>query len=93
MEMLEEVQEEVNGEKRGNGYGFDLKSNPDYLIENRVFDAYVPEGQSLDNIKKLIRRKTLKQTDNIIIATENYTEDVGELKNFLLGQKKMILNI
>ena len=90
VKMLKEEHRVIDGItiENGNGYGFDPKSNPDFLIGDKVFDVYAPEGQKLKNIKNSIQEKTTRQTDNIIIATENYTEDVGELKNFLLGQTK-----
>lgn len=89
VEMLKEEHKKVDGKDIGNGYGKTPSANPDYLIENRVFDAYTPgKDTKLDSIRDMIKDKTKKQTDNIVIVMDYYERDVGELKNFLLGQTK-----
>lgn len=89
VEMLKEVQEEVDGVDIGNGHGVTPSSNPDYLIENRAFDAYSPQkGTALKTIKKEIKDKTKKQADGIVLVTEYYKGDISALKNYLLGQTK-----
>lgn len=90
VEMLEEVQVYVDGVKKGNGYGIDPESNPDYLIENRAFDAYTPgKDTELGSIRDQIKKKTKRQTDNIVIVMDYYKGDVGELKNFYWGKRKV----
>ena len=42
----------------GNGYGIKATSNPDYLIEGKVFDCYTPkEEQALEILAPLLRKK------------------------------------
>lgn len=54
--------DEIDG---GNGYGIKEGSNPDFLIEGRVFDHYAPlSTKSINGIAEEIKRKTkLKQSE------------------------------
>lgn len=54
-------------EKNGNGYGIDIKSNPDYLIEGKVFDCYTADKGSLMKIRDGIGKKLGRQTNNIVL--------------------------
>ena len=82
-----EMLDEKNG---GNGYGINPNANPDFLIDNKVFDCYTPgEDTSPQNIKDKIYDKTKKQSDRIVLNLENkQMKDIDELKNYLLEKTK-----
>ncbi len=76
----------------GNGYGIKKDSNPDFLVEGRVFDAYTPKSNTrLRTIKNKIKDKTKSQTDHIVIVLKYYEGDVEKLKKYLLNQTKYSL--
>lgn len=78
VEMLDEVVPE------GNGYGIKPETNPDYLIEGKVFDCYSPDEGSVKNIIGEINKKTKKQAVNLILNLEAYEGNVEELIQVIL---------
>ena len=71
----------------GNGYGINPDSNPDFLIEGRVFDVYSPDNNtSTKTIIRTISDKTTKQADRIILNLDDYNQDLISLKNDLLSR-------
>ncbi len=84
----------------GNGYGIKATSNPDYLIEGKVFDCYTPKrGTSIRNIGSIIEKKTLSQTNNIVLNLEQSDVNVSQITKQLaeypidsLGQLIIIKN-
>ncbi len=80
VEMLEEV-------PGGNGYGIKPNSNPDFLIEDKVFDCYAPKvDTNTKGIVKEIYNKTKKQTPNIVVNLDDYAGNIPELTDSLLGK-------
>jgi len=75
----------------GNRYGIKDISNPDYLIENKVFDCYSPDvNTSPKTIVKEIASKTKDQAPNIVLNLDDYAGDIDEL--FDLIQRKATPN-
>ena len=73
VEMLDEV-------PGGNGYGIKPNSNPDFLIEDKVFDCYAPKvDTNTKGIVKEIYNKTKKQTPNIVVNLDDYAGNIPEL--------------
>ncbi|WP_321386944.1 pre-toxin TG domain-containing protein [uncultured Enterococcus sp.] len=78
-----EMLEEIDG---GNGYGITSSSNPDYLIEDIVFDCYSPDVDTkIKGITRQINEKTKKQTTNIVVNLDDYGGDINVLKDSLLS--------
>lgn len=74
--------DEVDG---GNGYGVKPTSNPDLLVEENVFDVYSPGTTTGNrNIINTIASKTKTQAERIILNLDDYTQDLGTLKNDIL---------
>lgn len=72
-----EMLKEVDG---GNGYGIKSYSNPDYLIEDKVFDCYAPQGNTeIDTIIRGINKKTQTQTHHIILNLDDFEGNVDDL--------------
>ncbi|ADU23178.1 BspA family leucine-rich repeat surface protein [Ruminococcus albus] len=71
VEMLPEVYKEVDGKIIGNGYGKDIKTNPDCRIEGKVYDIYSPSTQNLTTIKKEVLKKSRQQTSNVVLNLNN----------------------
>ena len=70
--------------KDGNGYGISKKSNPDFLIEEKVFDCYAPgAGTSTKTIIREIAHKTKEQAPNIVLNLDDYAGNVDELIDLL----------
>ncbi|AIQ60714.1 hypothetical protein PBOR_30110 [Paenibacillus borealis] len=66
-----EMLDEVNG---GNGRGIKETSNPDFLIEGKVFDCYAPTiDANVDNILRNIRTKTKSQAERIVLNLDGFT--------------------
>ena len=64
----------------GNGYGLKETANPDFLIENKVFDCYSPGAETkTQTIINEIRSKTKDQAPNIVLNLEDYEGSVDEL--------------
>ncbi len=78
-----EMLKEING---GNGYGINERSNPDFLIEEHVFDCYTPDkGTPAKNISNTISKKTVAQCDRIVLNLENISdESVDVIMNYIL---------
>ena len=73
VEMLDEI-------PGGNGYGLKETANPDFLIENKVFDCYSPGAETkTQTIINEIRSKTKDQAPNIVLNLEDYEGSVDEL--------------
>ena len=56
--------------------------NPDYIIENKVFDCYSPaENTKIRNVASTIEEKVVKkgQANRVVLNLEDWTGDVGEL--------------
>lgn len=73
VEMLDEV-------PGGNGYGVKETSNPDLLIENKVYDSYAPKAET--SIKTIVRElsgKTKNQAPNIVLNLDDYAGNLDEL--------------
>ncbi len=67
-----EILPEVDG---GNGYGIKPNSNPDYLIEGKVFDCYSPEYSStLETQQSVIKKKIKNQAPNIVVNVEDMSQ-------------------
>jgi hypothetical protein len=61
---------EVNG---GNGHGIKATSNPDFLIEGKVFDCYAPTPNTkTDNVLRTITSKTKTQAERIVLNVDNF---------------------
>ena len=77
-----EMLKEMDG---GNGYGIQLNTNPDFLIEDRfVFDCYTPnKNTAIKGIVKEVYDKSKKQTPNIMINLNDYIGDMYELETIL----------
>ncbi|WP_297430328.1 polymorphic toxin-type HINT domain-containing protein [Clostridium sp.] len=75
--------DEVNG---GNGYGIKTTSNPDYIIENEVFDCYSPNPDtSIDNITRTITKKTKTQAERIVLNLDDYpAEEIQKVYDAIL---------
>lgn len=73
-----EMLDEVNG---GNGYGIKESSNPDFLIEGKVFDCYAPTIETnVDNILRNITKKTKTQAERIVLNVDQFpSEKVAEI--------------
>ncbi|WP_244964875.1 WXG100 family type VII secretion target [Paenibacillus barcinonensis] len=73
-----EMLDEVNG---GNGYGIKESSNPDFLIEGKVFDCYAPTIETnVDNILRNITKKTKTQAERIVLNLDQFpSEKVAEI--------------
>ncbi|MGW8956879.1 CdiA C-terminal domain-containing protein [Paenibacillus sp. NPDC055715] len=73
-----EMLDEVNG---GNGYGVKESSNPDFLIEGKVFDCYAPTIETnVDNILRNATKKTKTQTERIVLNLDQFpSEKVAEI--------------
>ena len=69
-----EMLQEIDG---GNGYGLDPSSNPDFLVENRVFDCYTPaSGTSIDStLCKELNKKTKRQAERIVLNLDRMSAD------------------
>ncbi|BCJ93238.1 hypothetical protein acsn021_08070 [Anaerocolumna cellulosilytica] len=73
VEMLDEV-------PGGNGYGVKETSNPDLLIENKVYDSYAPKAEtSTKTIVRELSGKTKNQAPNIVLNLDDYAGNVDEL--------------
>ncbi|MEK4854854.1 hypothetical protein NST04_33810, partial [Paenibacillus sp. FSL H7-0756] len=70
--------DEVNG---GNGFGIKESSNPDFLIEGKVFDCYAPTIETnLDNILRNTTKKTKTQAERIVLNLDQFpSEKVAEI--------------
>lgn len=75
--------DEVNG---GNGHGIKVTSNPDFLIEGKVFDCYAPtHDTNVDNVLRNIRTKTKAQADRIVLNLDNFAvEKISEITEGIL---------
>lgn len=72
IEMLPEV-------KGGNGYGVKPESNPDFLINEKVFDCYSPDTLNVRNIWSTVVGKTENQASSIVLNLEDYTGSMDKL--------------
>ncbi len=65
------------------------KSEPDYLIEGKVFDCYAPWGDNLDDLFKVVVKKVEKkgQTDRILLNLSDWTGDLDVLKMEFLNRE------
>ncbi|WP_341347215.1 hypothetical protein [Paenibacillus sp. FSL H3-0469] len=72
------ILDEVNG---GNGFGIKESSNPDFLIEGKVFDCYAPTIETnLDNILRNTTKKTKTQAERIVLNLDQFpSEKVAEI--------------
>lgn len=70
--------DEIDG---GNGFGVTPNKNPDFLIENKVFDCYAPKpNANVRNIINEIKNKTKEQAQRIILNLDGFsTEKVDEI--------------
>ena len=76
------ILDEVQG---GNGYGVKSTSNPDLLVEGRVFDVYSPGATTGNkNIINTIATKTKTQAERIILNLDDYAQDLDVLKSDIL---------
>ncbi len=76
---VEMLKENSNG---GNGYGVKSTSNPDFIIENQVFDCYTPMSNSqYKNICNAIQTKIKTQATRIVLNLD--FRNNSELKNIL----------
>ncbi|MFS0558039.1 late control protein [Brevibacillus sp. 179-C9.3 HS] len=73
-----EMLDEVSG---GNGYGIKESSNPDFVIEGKVFDCYAPTIETnVDNILRNITKKTKTQAERIVLNVDQFpSEKVTEI--------------
>jgi len=69
----------------GNGFGIKPDSNPDFIIEGKVFDCYAPQGEFSKNKIKEIQGKTKKQATRIILNLDDFNlSDIDILKQEIL---------
>ncbi|MEJ8548508.1 hypothetical protein [Brevibacillus borstelensis] len=75
--------DEVDG---GNGYGIKVGSNPDFLIEGKVFDCYAPKPDGkVQSIIKEIAGKTKNQSGSIVLNLDNFSDEkVTEITETIL---------
>ena len=55
----------------GNEFGIKKGTNPDYLIGQKVFDAYAPQRNPFTKIRTGIKGKVGIQTNNLVINLDN----------------------
>ena len=81
VKMLDEIE-------GGNGHGIKEGSNPDFLIEGKVFDHYAPSStKSANGIAEEIKRKTKNQADRIVLNLDGFTEArVAEVSQKIIGK-------
>lgn len=80
IEMLYEV-------AGGNGYGIKENSNPDFIIEGKVFDCYSPIAQnpSLNTISTTLSKKCSEQANRIILNLELVSDEyISKIKDEIL---------
>ncbi|WP_321383094.1 hypothetical protein [uncultured Enterococcus sp.] len=66
--------DDVNG---GNGYGIKETSNPDWLIEDNVFDCYAPDPKkSIDNIIREMKGKTKSQAEYLVLNLDGFDQSI-----------------
>ncbi len=65
--------------KNGNGYGVKPQSNPDFLIENNVFDCFSPDGANARNTWSSVKDKTESQARRILLYLIDYKGSVDQL--------------
>lgn len=70
----------------GNGYGIKAGTNPDFLIENLVFDCYAPSSGSIRTIVNEIADKTQKQAHNIVLNLDDYQADMTDLMDRIISK-------
>ena len=64
--------------------GLDPKKNPDLLVEDRVFDTYTPETDSLRGIRDGMEKKiTGGQTQRETVDLRNTTQTEAPLRAYL----------
>lgn len=75
--------DEIDG---GNGYGIKEGSNPDFLIEGKVFNCYAPKPDGkVQSIIKEIAGKTKNQSGRIILNLDNFPgEKIAEITGTIL---------
>ncbi|WP_405155355.1 hypothetical protein [Paenibacillus sp. FSL K6-0108] len=68
------------------GYEIKATSNPDFLIQGKVFDCYSPkEDANVDNILRNIATKTKTQAERIVVNLDEFpTEKVRELSQGII---------
>lgn len=83
VKMLDEIE-------GGNGHGIKEGSNPDFLIEGKVFDHYAPiSTKSANGIAEEIKRKTKDQADRIVLNLDGFTDArVAEVSQKIIGKTK-----
>lgn len=55
-------------------------ANPDFLIEDKVFDCYTPNvNTSTKTIIRELAQKTKDQAPNIVLNLDDYAGDIKEL--------------
>ncbi|ANF98880.1 hypothetical protein AR543_17240 [Paenibacillus bovis] len=84
--------DEIDG---GNGYGLKINKNPDFLIENKVFDCYAPEAKtSFDSITGNIKEKTKNQAKHIVLNLDDYpSENIDDLLKEIVRQTNPKANL
>ncbi|AUO06248.1 hypothetical protein C0638_06715 [Paenibacillus sp. lzh-N1] len=75
--------DEIDG---GNGYGIKEGSNPDFLIEGKVFDCYAPKPDGkVQSIIKEIAGKTKNQSGRIVLNLDNFPDEkISEITGTIL---------
>ncbi|GAF08808.1 hypothetical protein [Paenibacillus pini] len=64
--------DEIDG---GNGYGIKEGSNPDFLIEGKVFDCYAPKPDGkVQSIIKELAGKSKNQSERIVLNLDNFPD-------------------
>lgn len=65
--------DEIDG---GNGFGVLPNKNPDFLIENKVFDCYAPKSNAnVRNIINEIKSKTKEQAQRIVLNLDEFSDE------------------
>jgi len=79
VEMLDEIQ-------GGNGHGIKPGSNPDFIIEDRVFDCYSPDDStSIEKVCDYMKTKTKTQSTRIVLNLDDYSSgQMNALQNKIL---------
>lgn len=74
----------------GNGYGLTPKSNPDYLINGRVFDAYNPNTSNIKNVQNEINRKSRTQADRVVVTMDDTSITPIQLQQYMTNNPSYV---
>lgn len=75
-----------------NAAGLNASSEPDYLIEGKIFDNYAPSSnKAIERVRDEISRKVRKgQTRNVVVNLNDSPIEPGALRQMLLDRKPIV---